>query len=185
MTREKYFGINRKRNSNASKLTIVLFTIYLLVLFWILLLKFGVHFSYMTNRSVNLIPFGEYLTSNGKADLGEIILNAVIFLPFGIYTGVLFKSWTLRYKILFFFLVSLLFEGLQFILRIGAFDVTDLITNTVGGIIGLMVFEVIFKLFNNSVKTQNFINIVAATVTVLIISLLVLLKLSMLPIKYQ
>lgn len=115
MTREKYFGINKKRSSNANQLTLTLFIIYLLLLFWILLLKFGVQFSYMTNRSANLIPFGETLISNGKADFGEIILNLVIFVPLGIYAGVLFKKWFLGNKLLFFFLMSLLFEGFQYI----------------------------------------------------------------------
>ena len=184
MKLQKYWRSNRKDNYITNKLTNALFIIYLLVLFWILLLKFGVRFSYMGNRSVNLIPFGE-LISNGKTDVGEIILNVVIFVPLGIYAGVLFKRWTLGYKLFFFFLISLMFEGLQFILRVGAFDITDIITNTLGGIIGLLIFEAIEKLFNNSVKAQKFINAMAAIATVLMISLLLLLKLNMLPVKYQ
>jgi glycopeptide antibiotics resistance protein len=139
----------------------------------------------MGNRSANLIPFSEPLISNGKIDVGEIILNVVIFVPLGIYAGVLFKRWTFGKKLFFCFLISLMFEGLQFILRVGAFDITDIITNTLGGLIGLMIFEAIEKLFNNSVKTQKFINIIAATGTALMISLLLLLKLKMLPVRYQ
>ena len=78
-----------------------------------------------------------------------------------------------------------MFEALQFILRAGAFDITDIITNTLGGIIGLMIFEAIEKVFNNSVKAQKFINIIAAIGTVLMISLLLLLKMNMLPVRYQ
>jgi glycopeptide antibiotics resistance protein len=40
-------------------------------------------------------------------------------------------------------------------LAVGAFDITDTITNTLGGIIGLMIFKAIGKVFNNSVKAQN------------------------------
>ena len=78
-----------------------------------------------------------------------------------------------------------MFEGLQFILRVGAFDITDIINNTLGGIIGLLIFEAIEKLFNNRVKSQKFITIIAAIGTLLMISLLLLLKLNMLPIRYQ
>ena len=78
-----------------------------------------------------------------------------------------------------------MFEGLQFILRVGAFDITDIITNILGGIIGLLIFQAIEKLFNNSVKSRKFITIIAAIATVLMISLLLLLKLNMLPIRYQ
>lgn len=76
-------------------------------------------------------------------------------------------------------------EGLQFIFRIGAFDITDIITNTTGGIFGFIMFYAIEKSFNNSVRTQKYINIIAAVGTLLIISVLVLLKLNMLPVRYQ
>jgi glycopeptide antibiotics resistance protein len=172
-------------NNIANKLTNALFIIYLIALIWILLFKLGVRFSYMGNRSVNLIPFSELFTSSGKIDFGEIILNVVIFVPLGIYAGVLFRRWTFGNKLFFFFIISLLIEGAQFIFRVGAFDITDIITNISGGIIGLMIFEAIEKLFNNSVKSHNFINIISAIGTVIMISLLVLLKMKMLPIRYQ
>ena len=169
---------NMKEDNKTNKLTNVLFIIYLIALFWILLFKFGVRFSYMENRNVNLTPFA-------KIDVAEIILNVVIFIPLGIYAGVLFKRWGFVKKLFFFFLISLMFEGLQFIFRIGAFDITDIITNISGGIIGSLIFEAIEKLFNNSVKSRKFITIIAAIGTVLMISLLLLLKLNMLPIRYQ
>jgi len=169
---------NMKENNKTNKLTNVLFIIYLIALFWILLFKLGVRFSYMEKRNVNLIPFG-------KIDVSEIILNVVIFVPLGIYAGVLFKRWVFVKKLFFFFLISLMFEVLQLIFRIGAFDITDIITNILGGIIGSLIFEAIEKLFNNSVKSQKFITIIAAIGTALMISLLLLLKLNMLPIRYQ
>jgi len=112
-------------------------------------------------------------------------MNIVIFVPLGIYTGVSIKRWTFGNQLLFFFLISLMFEGLQFILRIGAFDITDIINNTIGGIVGLVLFKTIEILFNNSVRSQKFINIIAAIGTALMISILVLLKLNMLPVRYQ
>jgi glycopeptide antibiotics resistance protein len=174
-----------KNAIKTNKLTSVLFVIYLIVLFWILLFKFGVQFSYMERRSVSLIPFNELFIANGKLDLSEIILNMVIFVPLGIYAGVLFQRWTWKNKFLFFFLMSFMFEALQFILRIGAFDITDIITNTSGGVIGLLIYEVVEKLFNNRVRAKNFINVVATAGTIVMVSLLILLKLQMLPIRYQ
>ena len=119
-----------KVNNVTNRLTTVLFIIYLIALYWILLFKLGVRFSYMGNRRVNLIPFSEFLISNGKIDVGETIMNVVIFVPLGIYAGVLFERWTIGKKLFFFFLISLIIEGLQFILAIGAFDITDIITNS-------------------------------------------------------
>jgi len=66
-----------------------------------------------------------------------------------------------------------------------AFDITDIFTNVLGGVIGSLIFEAIEKLFNNSVKSRKFITLIAAIGTVLMISLLLLLKLNMLPIRYQ
>ena len=180
----RWNGNGKDRNSS-NKLTKTLFIIYSIALFWILLFKLGVRFSYMGTSSVNLIPFSEFFLSNVKIDRAEIILNVVIFLPLGIYAGVLFKKWTWGQKLFFFFLISLMFEELQFIFRIGAFDITDIITNILGGIIGLLIFEAVEKLFNNSVKAQKFINIIAVMGTAIMISLLLLLKLNMLPIRYQ
>ena len=176
---------NWKDNSSTNKLTIVLFVIYLIVLFWILLFKLGVRFSYMANRKVNLIPFRELLISNGKSDFGEIIMNVIIFIPLGIYAAILFKRWAVAKNVFLFFLTSLMVETLQFTFRLGAFDVTDIITNTLGGIIGLMTFKIIEKLFKNSMKAQKLINVIAATGTILMLLFLLLLKTNNLPLRYQ
>ncbi|HEU4901497.1 MAG TPA: VanZ family protein [Flavisolibacter sp.] len=169
-----------KSNYVTNRLTTVLFTIYLIALYWILLLKLGVRFSYMATRRANVIPFNEPFLLTG-----ENILNVVIFVPLGIYTGILFGRWMLGKKLLFFLLLSVVVEGLQFLLRLGAFDVTDVITNTTGGIIGLVIFKAIEKAFNNHGKTQKFINSIAVTGTVFMILLLLLLKMKMLPVRYQ
>lgn len=174
-----------KVSKATNKLTTVLFIIYLIATYWILLFKLGVQFSYMGNRRVNLIPFSDPLILNGKADVGEIILNVVVFVPLGIYAGILFERWNFGKKLFFFFLISLIVEGLQFILAVGAFDISDIITNTSGGIIGFIIFKAIEKAFNNSVKAQKFINIIAAIGTAIMILLLLLLKMNILPIRYQ
>ncbi|GAA4442772.1 VanZ family protein [Pontibacter saemangeumensis] len=174
-----------KGNKVTYRLTTGLFIVYLIVLAWILLLKLGVQFSYMQNRRVNLIPFSEPLILNGQADFGEIILNVLIFVPLGIYAGILFQRWIFGKKLFFFFLISFIVEGLQYILAIGAFDITDIITNTFGGTIGLLLFKAIEKAFNNSVKAQKFINTVAAIGTVLMILFLLFLKMDLLPVRYK
>lgn len=165
--------------------TIMLFVIYLIALIWILIFKLGVRFSYMENRHVNLIPFRELLGSKGKIDFGEIIMNIVIFVPLGIYAGILFNGWNFKKNLIFIFLISLIVEGFQYILSVGAFDITDTITNTLGGIIGLLIFKAIEKLFKSKIRAQKFINIIAATGTILMALFLILLKTNHLWIRYQ
>ena len=184
MNLQKNWQNNSKENNTQTKVTTLLFIIYLIALVWILLFKLGVRFSYMGERNVNFIPFRESF-SNGKIDAGEIILNVVIFVPLGIYAGVLFRRWTFVTELFLFFFLSSIFEVLQFTLRVGAFDITDIITNTFGGMVGLVIFQAFEKIFNNSIKAQKMINIITAIGTVLMISLLLLLKMNMLPIKYQ
>lgn len=160
-------------------LTIILFIIYLVALYWILLLKLGVQFSYMEERRINLVPFRQFLLLTS-----ENILNVVVFVPLGIYAGILFDKWLFSKKLSFVFLLSLLVEALQYILRVGAFDITDIITNTSGALIGLIVFNWLEKAFDYF-NAQRLVNIIAAAVTVLMILLLALLKMNMLPVRYQ
>ena len=169
-----------KLYNGRNRLTILLFIIYLIVIAWILLFKLGVHFSNIGKRNLNLIPFNGRLILNS-----ENISNIVIFVPLGLYAGILFERWSFGKKILFFLLLSFIVEALQYILRIGVSDVTDIITNTIGGVIGLLLFKAIDKAFKNRIKAQKFINIIAAAGTFLMILLLVLLKMNILPIKYQ
>jgi glycopeptide antibiotics resistance protein len=169
-----------KASKVTNRLTTVLFIIYLIAIWWILLFKLGVRFSYMEKRSVNLIPFNEPVILSS-----ENILNVMIFTPLGVYAGILFERWIFGKKLFFALLISLIVEALQFILAVGAFDITDIITNTLGGIIGLLLFNAIEKRFNTRVKAQKFINITAAIGTALMILLLVLLKMNMLPVRYQ
>ncbi|ARP49665.1 hypothetical protein B6259_01395 [Ruminococcaceae bacterium CPB6] len=160
-------------NSKTNKLTKVLFVIYLIAVFWIIVFKFNLPFSnlgYM--RSINIIPFNESLVINGKLAFREIIMNVAIFIPLGIYSGILFKKWTIGKKIFLFFLISLICEIFQFILGVGASDITDIINNTLGGIIGLVIYKGIEKISKNSIKAQKIINIIATIGTILMISLL-------------
>jgi glycopeptide antibiotics resistance protein len=134
----------------------------------------------MKDRRANLIPFSE-----PSIFTSENILNVLIFVPLGIYVIILFEGWTFGKKLLFFFLISLLIEGLQYVLGIGAFDVTDLITNTLGGVIGLLIFRAIASVFGNSAKAQKLVNVIAAIGTASMLLLLLLLKMNMLPIRYR
>jgi glycopeptide antibiotics resistance protein len=166
-----------KDNDKTYKLTKVLFIIYLIALFWIIVLKFNIQFSYTGNlRRINLIPYSEPLILNGKLDYGEMILNILIFVPLGVYAGILFNRRVIGRNLFIIFLISFLCEGFQFILGIGAFDITDIINNILGGLIGLMICKGIEKAFRNTIKARKFINVIALIGTILIILLVFLLK---------
>ncbi|OOG75320.1 VanZ family protein [Algoriphagus sp. A40] len=168
-----------KETIKSRKLTLVLFAVYLIVLFWTIVLKFNIQFPNRGNLSgVNLIPYGGDLFPNNKFELGELLLNILLFIPLGLYVGILFKEWSVGKKILLSFLTSLLFEVLQFIYKIGIFDTADLINNTLGGTIGLLIYLATEKAFNNSDKARKLTNTIALTGTTLLLSLILFLKIT-------
>lgn len=163
----------------STQLTLALFGIYLIALFWIIVLKLNIPFSYIGGqRSINLIPYSEPLILNGKADFGELILNVLIFVPLGLYAGILFEKWNSAKKVALFSFISFLLEVSQYILGIGAFDITDIINNTLGATIGFIIYQAIQKGFKDRLKTQKFVNILALAGTIFIFSFLLFLKIS-------
>lgn len=172
-------------NARSNQITKALLAVYLVVLCWILLFKLGVQFSYMPKRSFNLMPFDGFFRAHRRVDKPELILNVLVFIPFGLYLGALFPQWSWRRALLASFLTSLAFETIQFVWKIGAFDITDIITNTTGGIIGWLLFASLRKLTGSSSKAQAVVNAICTLGTLLIITLLVLLKTDRLPVHYK
>lgn len=172
-------------DKKTNNLTASLMIIYLIVLCWILILKLGVEFSYMSERRFNVVPFKEFFTPGYEVDWGGTIANVIIFIPLGVYVGVLFRLWSFTGKIIFCFMTSLVIEAIQFTLAVGAFDITDIVTNTFGGVVGLILFKVIAGISGNATRAQRLINVIASIATVLMVVLLIMLKMDLLPIKYH
>jgi glycopeptide antibiotics resistance protein len=175
----KYWRNASKELTLIKKITLTLFTIFLIILFWIIVLKLNVHQLYKANtRSINLIPFTQPTIINNKTDYGEMILNVLVFIPLGLFSGALYKRWTIIKQVFLFFSVSYLCESFQYIFGTGASDITDIIDNTLGGLIGLMTFRGIEKAYQDHQKAQKLINIIGIIGTLLILLLLIFLKLN-------
>lgn len=156
--------------NNQAKLTFGLFIVYLLVLIWIILFK--MQFSYNTLphfRGLNLIPFAGSVIKNNQLDYNEIILNMIVFIPFGLYLSMIKLNWSFWKKIIPIAGVSLLFELLQFLFAIGGTDITDLISNTLGGTAGIGFYIVFSKIMKE--KTNKILNILALIGTICIVLL--------------
>lgn len=131
-------------------LTRFLFIFYFVSLIWILLLKVpftwdDVLQSLGTMRSLNLHPFGASGVINNRIDVGEIVYNAIVFIPFGVFMVMLHPKRSFLGQLLPVFLTSFLIEALQYILAIGATDITDLIMNSFGGLLGIGFFTLLRK----------------------------------------
>ncbi|EGT3847991.1 glycopeptide resistance protein VanZ1 [Clostridioides difficile] len=163
--------------SRKHNITKGLFIVYIIVLTWIILFKLQFDISSletMNLRSINLVPFAGSLIINNRVDTSEIILNVVIFVPFGIYVCMLKEKWSFIKKVIPIFITSLAFETLQYIFALGASDITDLIGNTLGGIIGIAVFMLLSKIFkNNAIKIINVLALIVTIIVVLFLGLVI------------
>lgn len=161
------------------RLTEVLFIIYLLALVWIIVFKMEFSFADINEmQALNLDPYSAPARINGEVVYEEIYFNILAFLPFGLYLGILFKKWNVYQNILLFLLVSLSFEIVQYIFSIGASDITDIINNVLGGMIGMILFKLLNFFIKNSHRAHKLINIFAAVGTVLVVIVLFILKIT-------
>jgi glycopeptide antibiotics resistance protein len=162
-------------------LTLALFAVYAAALVWIIVFKFGIEITYTEQRDeFNLIPYQRPLVLNGKVSYGEILLNVLIFIPFGLYLATLFEKWGFSKALALFILSSFILEATQYILGIGAFDVTDIINNSLGGIIGWTIYKGTVSVFKNREKIRKYVNLISLGGTVCTFSFLAFLKINQL-----
>lgn len=155
---------------------LVLFLIYLILLVWIILFKlqFSIHDLDMV-RSVNFIPFYYDKEIGTEFHLKEVFENLLIFVPMGIYLQMLLPKGRLHGKLAVIAGTSLLLETAQYVLAIGRSDITDLLTNTTGGLLGLALYCIIARLLRNRERADKLFLVLAVIASVIVIGLLALL----------
>lgn len=129
-------------------ISIILFIIYILVLTWVIIFKTMPYLTYMPERSLNLMPFKGTAVYNGHYDYRELIGNVIVFVPFGVFISMVIRRFNLVAAFMGGFALSVGYEVVQYILICGATDVTDVIMNTAGALIGgivFLIFKAIFK----------------------------------------
>lgn len=156
----------------------VLFFIYLAVLTWIILFKMAFSPEQLPRlRSLNLIPYGQSVIVNGQLDPSELFQNIAAFLPFGVYLGILKPRWPVWKCLLAGTLLSLLYESLQYLLAVGASDITDLINNSLGALAGILIYRLAARFFP-AARVSRVLTILAAAGTALVLALLTILLLA-------
>ena len=109
--------------------------------------------------SYNLVLFKEinrfikYRKILGEAAVWlNLFGNVAAFIPFGGFVPIVIKKEAGLWQIIFITAVfSLIIECVQLVLRVGSFDVDDILLNTIGGFIGAVIFFVYRKL-SKSIK---------------------------------
>lgn len=163
------------------------------LIFYILFVLWNILFKYVSplelfstdryfSRTLNLIPFNDIL--NGYYNKLDIFGNIILFIPLGIYINIIMKNnkalkniYIKALKNIYIIVViSLLLETIQYIFGIGASDITDIITNTIGGILGIFIYMILKNLFVKDFKVKSFITIcsilIMLPVTLLLIAII-------------
>ncbi|MDY0910159.1 VanZ family protein [Microbacterium sp. CFBP9034] len=128
---------------------ILAFLVYLVLLAWVVLWKLEVPWvgaAAGLARPFKLVPFVASGDAGASAPT-EVLINLVLFVPFGLFLGALAPTWTWWKAAGVLLGTSLALELAQHLISTGSFDTTDLIVNTSGGLIGYGVFAALRRRF--------------------------------------
>lgn len=154
----------------------VLFLIYLALLIWIILFKLQFSISDLdTLRSVNLIPFYYDNEIGAGFHMKEVLENLLIFVPMGIYLQMLWFKRRFHIKLIIIAGTSFALEAAQYVLAVGRSDITDLLTNTAGGLLGIALYCIVSRLFGNRARADKLFFLLAVITSAVVVGLLALL----------
>lgn len=166
------------------------FSVYLLLFLWIIIFTYVSPLELFDQsrpviRGVNLIPFheiGQYLSGSANVSrtvvISNIIGNIVIFTPLGLYLPLLInKNNSFLKNVFAVALISLSIEIIQFVFAIGISDIDDIILNTVGGALGIAIFNLLSFWIKDRVKIRTLITVVSTILALPLLILLILLYL--------
>lgn len=154
----------RRMPTRADRIALVLlFVVYLVVLTWLVLFKLHEPFIGRDDmREIKLIPFLPSETYGASSPF-EVILNLLVFIPFGIYLRSL-TPWRPAAVVAVVAGVSVAYEVTQFALALGSSDLTDVLVNTAGGLAGVLLFRLILR--RSGSRTPTVVTRAAAILTV-------------------
>ena len=157
----------KQKNNLLNQMIRISFVLYIFLLTWIIVFKFRIDIRNLRYlRTINLIPFKENA-------LKEILINIFLFISYGMYLRELTKKKSLTVGIII--LTSFIFEVLQYILHIGISDITDVMMNTLGGMVGILLISILEKKRENSKGLDNSIKYLLSIIPFIMIFLLFLL----------
>lgn len=121
----------------------LLFVVYLALLTWVVMWKLEMPWVGGGVRNVKLTPFVASSNGDGASQPIEVWANLLLFIPFGVYLRLLAPGssrWLVPASAL---ATSAALEVAQFVLAVGRTDVTDVIANTAGAVVGMVVVALV------------------------------------------
>lgn len=123
-----------------------------------------IYFGGSQTGPANLVPFKTiliYLLGEKGLIIGGINLigNIVLLVPIGLLVPVVYRKSTWKVMLAVAIAFGFAIEGMQVVLRVGIFDIDDVILNGLGVLLGYWVFRLLAKKLS-LMKSQNIITVV-------------------------
>lgn len=117
---------------------IIVFIAYLALLLRLIVFKHSSNAALMGENLIPLVTIDMYLGGKPNWDLAiqNLVGNIVLFMPLGLLLPIIYQRITWTRVLIAGILLSLALETLQLVLRIGSFDVDDIILNVLGVLFG-------------------------------------------------
>ena len=155
--RVRYY-IKNKPINKLREVFINLFFIYFLILVNLTIFKYGyLTLDFDIRFYINYIPFVETVKmfTNEFSDihiaLYNVVGNILLFIPLGFFIPLFFnKKNKLSKVILYGFTASLTIEVLQIFTPFNTTDIDDIILNTLGSILGFIIFNIFYRILKNT-----------------------------------
>lgn len=168
-----YFYMNAKKNGwkNAIKTWVEKFKIdsqfrrVFILVFYVMMILFRT----LLNRQIWINPLSDVLGgwgmygSNGELT-GESVENLILFIPFTFLLLSCFSKkmsggvnlfTTVKYSVYSSFLFSISIEFSQLFFRLGTFQLSDLFYNTMGGLLGGIIYWIAYRIKDNHNKKRK------------------------------
>ncbi len=144
--------------------------------FYILLSVLILFRTHHSTRAVNLVPFQgiiSYLSGNDLVSGQDsasvlhafaplnLLANIFIFVPCGVYITLFKKDKGIWKNALWVFVISTVVEIVQFISKFGIGDIDDVILNSMGGLIGVLICRLLYLICSDDSKVRRIIAISA------------------------
>lgn len=137
------FSISRKQVSLRKAIVVELLFGYLL--FVLMSTVFARESMDATQANLDIIHAYRYKLKYNIDTQFELLLNVLLLLPYGVMFPYIVKTKKVAYTLSSGFMLIMLIEGLQFVLKKGTFELTDIINNSFGVLLGCLIYIFVRK----------------------------------------
>lgn len=145
----------------------------LMLLFYIFIIVELVFFARGTYRNVNFVPF-DMIKAQGYSV--NVWGNVVMFIPLGLYAAYYSKKMNVLKIMAFVMGASVFIEVVQYVFKRGATDIDDVILNTTGGAIGLIMYGLLVALLRKRQRANSVVQVLATVTGFIVVAFVVMVN---------